>query len=85
MKQSKRQQNRTPTDNCHLTLDFVSDSLNRKIRKLIQKTNLPVNLVSKPAKPLKFALGHKKKKRKTYTLSALSATNSPKPTVVKTA
>jgi len=36
-----------------LSLDFVSDSLNRKINSIIKKYNLQVRLISKPARSLK--------------------------------
>ena len=47
----------------NLTLDFVSDSLNRKIHKIIKNSNFDIRLVSKPAKNMSQVLNKNEKAR----------------------
>lgn len=50
--------------NCtFLSLDFVSDALNRRINNLIKKYNLPVRLISKPPRSLKQMFKSKRPKK----------------------
>ena len=62
-KKSKEAEN-NPRDKCYLKLDFISDSLNRQIKNILKDYDFPIQMVSIPAKPLKFALSQNKKENK---------------------
>ena len=63
IKKSEKNGN-NPRDKCYLKLNFVSDSLNRKIKRILKDYDFPIQMVSIPAKHLKFSLNQNKKKDK---------------------
>jgi uncharacterized protein YaaR (DUF327 family) len=68
---SKRKPVETGAGKTFLTLDFVSDGLNRKINNIIKKYDLPVRLISKPPRSLKQIFrnsDHRTKKHENCTI-----------------